>query len=68
MDDFLIDILGLFVESHIEDLGDIIDDLHLLFDEVYPSLVALRANSNPLIHSLHDQSSQVDVIVDPYVQ
>ena len=32
-DDYLIDILGFFVESYIENLGDIIDDIHLLFDE-----------------------------------
>ena len=67
MDDFLIDISGLFVESHIVDLGDIIDDLHLLFDEEDPSSGVARAHSNPLVHSLHDQSSQVDMIVDPYV-
>ena len=29
-DDFLIDITGLFVESHTVDLGDSLDDLHLL--------------------------------------
>ena len=28
----------------------------------------VRAHSNLHVHSLHDQSSQVDVIVDPYVQ
>ena len=32
-DDFLLDIAGLFVESHIEDVGDIIDDIHILFVE-----------------------------------
>ena len=68
MDDFLIDILGLFVESHIIDLGDILDDLHLLFDEDDPSIVVARDHSDPHVHSLHDQSSQFDVIVDPYVQ
>ena len=26
-------IAGLFTESHIEDVGDIIDDIHLLFEE-----------------------------------
>ena len=31
-DDFLADIAQLFVESHIEDVGDIIDDICLLFE------------------------------------
>ena len=56
------------MESYIEYLGDIIDDIHLLFDEDEPSSVVLRAHFNPSIHSLHDQSYQVDMIVDPYVQ
>lgn len=68
MDDFLADILGLFMESHIIDLGDIIDHIHLLFDEEDPSPIVPRAYSDPYVHSLHDQSSQVDVIIDPYVQ
>ena len=68
MDDFLTNILGLFVESHIADLGDNIDDLHILFDEVGSSSVVTRAHSDPPIHSLHDRSSLVDVILDPYVQ
>ena len=63
VDDFLTDISGLFVESHIADLGDIIDYIHLLFDEEDPSLVVARAHSNPHVHSLHDQSLQVDVVV-----
>ena len=45
MDDFLTDISCLFVESHIADLGDILDDLHLLFDEDDPSTVVVRAYS-----------------------
>ena len=56
------------MELHIAYLGDIIDDIHLLFDEEDPSLVVARAHFDPHVHSLHDQSSQVDVIVDPYVQ
>ena len=32
------------------------------------STVVARAHSDPHIHSLHDQSSQVGVIVDPYEQ
>ena len=51
------DILGLFMESHIVDLGDFSDDLHLLFDEDDPSKVVARAHSDSLVHSLHDQSS-----------
>ena len=30
-DDFLLDIVVLFMESYIEDVGDIIDDINLLF-------------------------------------
>ena len=30
-DDFLLALVGLFMESHIEDVGDILDDIHLLF-------------------------------------
>ena len=67
VDDYIIDILGFFVESYIEDLGDIIDDIHLLFDEDYPSLVVTREHSDPLIHSLHNQSFKVDMIMDTYV-
>ena len=66
MDDFLTNIEGLFVESHIEDLGDIIDDIYLLFDEEDPSSVVARAHFDPPVHSLHDQSSQVDMTVDSY--
>ena len=32
-DDFLPNIVVFFVESYIEDVGDIIDDIHLLFVE-----------------------------------
>ena len=56
------------MESHILDFGDNIDDMHLLFDEADTSSVVTRAHSNPHVHSLHDQSLQVDMIVDPYVQ
>ena len=64
-DDFLPNITVLFVGSYTEDVGDIIDGIHLLFDEEDPSLVVMRAHSNPLVHSLHDQFSQIDVIMDP---
>ena len=50
------------------DLGDRPEDLHLLIGEGDSSTVVARAHSDPQVHSLHDQSSQVDVIVDPYVQ
>ena len=39
-DDFLLDIAQLFVESHIEDVGDIIDDIRLLFIEVKTSSIS----------------------------
>lgn len=68
VDDFLAEIFCLFVEAQITDLRDNLDDLHLLFDEGDPSIVVARAHSDPHIHSLHDQCSHVDVIVDPYVQ
>ena len=67
-DDFLAAIAGLFVESPTADLGDNLDDLHLLFDEGDPSIIVVRAYSDPHVHSLFDQSSQVGVIVDTYVQ
>ena len=68
MDNFLTDILGLFVESHIADLGDIIDDIHLLLNEEDTSSVVTREYSDPLVRSLHDLYYQVDMIADPYVQ
>ena len=40
--DFLADIALLFVESHIEDVGDIIDDIHLLFEADTPSFAPLK--------------------------
>ena len=54
VDDFLVDIAGLFVESHIIDLGDIIDHIHLLFDEEASSSIVTRVHFDPPIHSLHD--------------
>ena len=56
------------MESHTLDLDDFFDDLPLLFDEDDPFIVVARAHSDPHVHSLHDQSLQVDVIVDPYIQ
>ena len=60
MDDFLADIASLFMESHIANLGDNLNDLHLLIDEGDPSIVVARAHFDPHVHSLHDQSLQVD--------
>ena len=50
----------------VSDLGDSIDALPLL-DAVAPSVVT-RASSDSLGHSLHDQSSQVEVSVDSHDQ
>ena len=59
-DDFLPDILALFLESHIADMEDFSGDLSLIFSKVDSSTV--------IAHSLHDQSFQVGVIVDSHVQ
>ena len=64
----MIDIVGLFIESHTTALGDFFDDIQLLFDEDNPSIVVARAHYDPHVHSLHDQPLQVGVIVDTYVQ
>ena len=48
------------------DLGDSIDDLPLLLDAATPSSVVMSAPYDPLVHSLHDRSPQVEVIVDTY--
>ena len=55
-DDFLPDIVVLFLESHTADMGDFYDDFSLLFVEE-SSTVVVRAYSDPHAHSLHDQSS-----------
>ena len=44
-DDFLSDILSLFLESHIIDLEDFFDDLSLLFVDDNSSTVVARAHS-----------------------
>ena len=62
------DISNLFMESHTTDLEDFLDDLLLLFSKDNPSIVVVRAHSDPYFHSVHDQSSQVGMIVDNYVQ
>ena len=66
--DYMTNIAGLFMESHIAYLGDNIDYIHLLFDESDTSSIVTRAHSDPPVHSLHDQSSQLDVIMDTYEQ
>ena len=55
----------LFVDSYIQDVGDIIDDIHLLFvEENYSSLV-LRKHFDP---QPLDLSFQIDMIVDTSFQ
>lgn len=56
-DDYVANIVGLFVESHISNLGDNIHDIHLLFDEVDSSLVVVEEPLDPPVHSPHDHSS-----------
>ena len=56
------------MESHTVDLGDNLDDIQLLFDEDDPSTIVVRAYFKPHVHSLHDHSSQVGMIVNTYVQ
>ena len=56
------------MESHTIDLEDFFDDLPILYAKDDSSTGVVRAHSDPHIHSLHDQSSQVGVIVDTYVQ
>ena len=41
-DDFLAEIALLFVESHIEDVGDIIDDIRLLFEADTSSFATVK--------------------------
>ena len=55
----------LFVESYIEDVGDIIDDIHLLFVEGNSSSVVVREHSNP---QPLDLSFETDMIVDTSFQ
>ena len=54
--------------ASVTDLGDSNDDLPLLVDVAAHSSVVMRAPSNPIFHSLHDQSSRVEFIVDTYDQ
>ena len=62
------DISYFFMESFIVDLGDIMDDTHLLFGEDGPSLVVARENVDSHLHFVLDQSFEVDMIVDPLIQ
>ena len=57
--DFLPDVSVLFLESHTADMEVFSDDFSLLF--------AKNDSPTVLVHSLHDQSFQIGVIVDPYV-
>lgn len=63
-DDCLKDIVGLFVESYIPDLGDTINDIHLLFGEDDPPSVVAREHFDPHLHYLLDHSFEVDMMVD----
>ena len=50
-DNFLPDIVGLFLESYIEDVGDIINDINILFIEETSSLIArVHFEPQPLDH------------------
>ena len=64
-DDFLPNIAVLFVESYIEDVGEIIDDINLLFVEENSSSLVAREHSDPLPLDL---SSKTDMIVDTSFQ
>lgn len=66
-DDYLTDIACLFVESYLANFKDTINGIHFLFDEDDPSSV-VGDHFNALLHSLHDHSLEIDVIVDTYVQ
>ena len=55
----------LFMESYIEDVGDIIDDIRLLFVEDNSSSVVVRSHSDP--HPL-DLSFETGMIVDISLQ
>ena len=52
-DDFLADITQLFVESHIEDVGDIIDDICLLFEADTPSFAAVKDSRTSALQGTH---------------
>lgn len=46
-DDFLPDMVELFMESHIEDVGDIINSIHLLFvDETTSCIVETNSDTS----------------------
>ena len=49
------------MESYIKDVGDIIDDIHLLFVEENSSSLVTREHSNP---QPLDLSFETDMIVD----
>ena len=60
-DGFLPNIAVLFMESYIEDVGDIIDDIHLLFIGDKSSSLFVREHSDP---QPLDLSFETDMIVD----
>ena len=44
------------MKSYIADLGDTIDEIHLLLGEDDPYLVVVREYADPPLHALLDQS------------
>ena len=56
-------LLGLATDS---DLGD--STIHLPLLDVVPSTIVTGVPFDPLCHSLHDHSSQIDMSVDTYGQ
>ena len=55
----------LFVESYIDDVVNIIDEIHLLFVEENSSSLVVREHSKP---QLLDLSFEIDMIVDTSLQ
>ena len=56
-DGFLPDMEKLFMESHIEDVGDILDDIHLLFEADTPSFTAVIDSCTSALQGTHDLPS-----------
>ena len=56
-EDFLLDIAQLFMESHIEDVGDIIDDIYLLFEMDTPSFSAVIDSCTSALQGTHSLPS-----------
>ena len=52
-EDFISDIAQLFLESHNEDVGDILDDIHLLFEADTPSFSVVIDSSTSALQGTH---------------